>query len=358
MTTRSKAEQQSIRHESNPYKYFTMMLNMADDDLNPHEYRLLGHYVRWAGHGGSQQESIRQTAKVTRMGKSTVDKTRDALEAKGYIKVVKPSEDERKEGVATEVIVLDRWAENIARYAKDVPDQVEGVYPNKDTGVPKQVQGGVPKQVDSEELNTEEHLEEQEDSAAIATDPPQPFKAEDEKSVFDEFVDSLDIDQGAKEAEVSKTTPPDDVPAPRKRNHTMDAVCIAFKIEPGGYAQLLIKQLTGIKDGLKGKRLEYLIDDPPMTAIEILACRDWYGTDPRYKDKGALPATAETIFERVLEFRAQPDYETWVNRAGAAFMARTDEDIETPAELPPPNKDMKERVDDVIARLLKGEPVS
>jgi len=213
------------------------------------------------------------------------------------------------------------------------------------------------KDVQDTDLHKKE-LQEIKDSAAIATDTAQTFKAEDEKSVFDEFVDSLDIDQGAKEAEVSKTTPPDDVPAPRKRNHTMDAVCIAFKIEPGGYAQLLIKQLTGIKDGLKGKRLEYLIDDPPMTAIEILACRDWYGTDPRYKDKGALPATAETIFERVLEFRAQPDYETWVNRAGAAFMARTDEDIETPAELPPPNKDMKERVDDVIARLLKGEPVS
>lgn len=181
MTTRTKAEQQVIRHESNPYRYFTMMLNMADDDLNPHEYRLLGHYVRWAGHGGSQQESIRQTAKVTRMGKSTVDKTRDALEAKGYIKVVKPTEDERKDGVATQVIVVDRWAENIARYSKGVPNEVEGVYPNKDTGVPKQVQGGVPKQVDSEELETEEPLEKQN------TPIPQ-------RDVFADFVETLPVD--------------------------------------------------------------------------------------------------------------------------------------------------------------------
>ncbi len=158
--TKKQPEMQTIQQESSPYKYFTMMLNMAEDDLNPHEYRLLAHYVRWAGHGGVHKESVRAIAKTTQMGKTTIDKTRDKLEAKGYIKVTKPTEDERKEGVPTQVLVLDRWAENINRYAKGVPNQVHGVDPNKDTGVPEQVQGGVPNQVDSEEQGLEEPHEE------------------------------------------------------------------------------------------------------------------------------------------------------------------------------------------------------
>lgn len=179
--TKSKPEMQTVQNESSPYKYFTMMLNMAEDDLNPHEYRLLAHYVRWAGHGGVHKESVRAIAKTTRMGKTTIDKTRDKLEAKGYIKVTKPTEDERKEGVPTQVIIVDRWAENINRYAKGVPNQVHGVDPNKDTGVPNEVQGGVPKQVDSEEPKNEEPLEKQNTPL-----PP--------RDVFADFVETLPVD--------------------------------------------------------------------------------------------------------------------------------------------------------------------
>ena len=102
------SEQQVINGETG-HKYFHMMLNMADDDLNAQEYRLLGHYLRWAGHGGSHEEGIRQTAKVCHMAKSTVEKTRVKLVTKGYLEVTKPTPDEAKEGKPTIITVIDRW---------------------------------------------------------------------------------------------------------------------------------------------------------------------------------------------------------------------------------------------------------
>lgn len=37
------------------HRYFHQMLNMAEDELDPFEYRILGHYVRRAGHGGGDE---------------------------------------------------------------------------------------------------------------------------------------------------------------------------------------------------------------------------------------------------------------------------------------------------------------
>ena len=56
-----------VTNEAPPGKYFTMLLNMADDDLDPFEYRLLGHYIRVCGAGkdGSCFETTRTTAQKT-----------------------------------------------------------------------------------------------------------------------------------------------------------------------------------------------------------------------------------------------------------------------------------------------------
>lgn len=345
MTTRAKAEQQAIRNESNPHQYFTMMLNMADDDLNPHEYRLLGHYVRWAGHGGTHQESVRQTAKVTRMGKSTVDKMRDALAEKGYIKVIKPSEPDRAEGVATQVIVLDRWAENINRYSKAVPNQVEGVYPIEDTGIPKQGHPRVPNQVDSEEPHAEEPLEELKTPAPIGTDP-EPNKL----PVVNDVVK-------AAEEHINKA-------APLNLNDLyQEAVKTTFKIGFGSFNGLMVNFLTASPKN-KGKWKEWQVDDPPMQPIEIVGFGDWYGTD--YKDaykknKDKPPTTPDTLGPRIMEFRSQPDYQQYVDRAGVAFMARMNAELpppEQPKELPQPNPDYARRAEEIIQRLARGESIN
>ncbi len=149
MSAKVPDELQEISAESG-HKYFHMMLNMADDDLDCREYRLLGHYLRWANHGGTHKEGVRKTAKNCHMGTSSVEKTRDKLVTLGYLKVYKPTEDERKVGVATKVTVIDRWAENITRY-KGVPSEIHPV--------PSQVHldgKGVPSQVHIEELSKEE----------------------------------------------------------------------------------------------------------------------------------------------------------------------------------------------------------
>ena len=39
-------EMQVISHQNPENRYFHQMLNMAEDELNPYEYRLLGHYLR------------------------------------------------------------------------------------------------------------------------------------------------------------------------------------------------------------------------------------------------------------------------------------------------------------------------
>jgi hypothetical protein len=101
----SKAQQQISTPPDS--KYFHRMLNMADDDLGPYEYRLLGHYIRV----GDCWEGVRKTAKTTRMSVGKVVSTRNELEKSGYIHV------EHREQDTCLVTVIDRMAENVARYA-------------------------------------------------------------------------------------------------------------------------------------------------------------------------------------------------------------------------------------------------
>jgi len=104
-----KGFRQRVKTE-NEGAYFHIMLNMADDELPPFEYRLLGHYIRV---GSDCWEGIRTTSKKTQMSVGMVSKTRDELVRKGYISV-----EYRDNNASCIVTVIDRMAENVARYQK------------------------------------------------------------------------------------------------------------------------------------------------------------------------------------------------------------------------------------------------
>lgn len=116
---------QQLSHDESPSnKYFHFLPNMYDDDLDPFEYRLIGHYKRV----GTSWEGVRKTADTCKMSVGKVTKTRKALEAKGLIKVQMLTRKELKDrGLVNDakpddknkicvVTVVDVMEQNIARY--------------------------------------------------------------------------------------------------------------------------------------------------------------------------------------------------------------------------------------------------
>ena len=110
--------------EAPPNKYFHFLPNMYDDDLDPFEYRLIGHYKRV----GTSWEGVRKTAEICKMSVGKVTKTRKSLEAKGLIKVqMLTRKDLKDRGLVTDlkpddknkicvVTVTDVMEQNTARY--------------------------------------------------------------------------------------------------------------------------------------------------------------------------------------------------------------------------------------------------
>lgn len=121
-----------VENEAPAHKYFTQMLNIAEDDLDPFQYRLLAHYVRWTGHGGESDESIRQAASATKMGVNKIRSTLQELENLKYIKVDRPTPQEARNGKTIHITILDRWMDNISRY--------QGVSEKTHTPVSKKIQ--------------------------------------------------------------------------------------------------------------------------------------------------------------------------------------------------------------------------
>lgn len=74
-------------------KYYHVLPNMYDDDLNPYEYRLIGHYKRV----GISWEGTRKIAKTCQMSVGMVTKARKSLEAKGLIRIEMLTRAELKE---------------------------------------------------------------------------------------------------------------------------------------------------------------------------------------------------------------------------------------------------------------------
>lgn len=111
-------EQQDIKQPKN--QYFHIMLNMADDELDVYEYRLLGHYIRV----GVTFEGTRTTAKKTKMSVGKVVSTRNQLVEKGYIAMTKT---ENQNDTIT-ITIIDRMAENVSRYTQERSPHEQGVH--------------------------------------------------------------------------------------------------------------------------------------------------------------------------------------------------------------------------------------
>lgn len=110
-------EKQSLQDDGSVSKYAAVIPHIADDDLDPFEYRLYGHYKKVLALSGSCDESIRETSKATQMHTKSVSKARDGLAKKGYITAVKPTPAEARKGKTIHVTLVDRWPDNMAHYA-------------------------------------------------------------------------------------------------------------------------------------------------------------------------------------------------------------------------------------------------
>lgn len=108
---------QELADSGNPNKYFHILLNMADDDLDPYQYRLLGHYRRVCGESGACWESTRTTAKICKMSAGKVSSTRRELAECGYLNI------EYRGDETCRITLIDRMSENIERYSKRSPDE-------------------------------------------------------------------------------------------------------------------------------------------------------------------------------------------------------------------------------------------
>lgn len=107
------------------HSHFMMIPNMAGDELDPFEFRLFAHYTRvcWQNAGECWQ-SVKTIHEATGISLGMITRSRKSLEAKGYIAVTIPDGKSRNRGEAINVIIVDRWQENAARYGKvDSPDE-------------------------------------------------------------------------------------------------------------------------------------------------------------------------------------------------------------------------------------------
>lgn len=123
----------NLLHDEAPTsKYFHVLPNMYDDDLDPFEYRLIGHYKRV----GTSWEGVRKTAEKCGMSIGKVTKTRKALESKELIKVqMLTRKDLKDRGLVNDahpddknlicvVTVVDVMEQNVARYKPATPVHV------------------------------------------------------------------------------------------------------------------------------------------------------------------------------------------------------------------------------------------
>lgn len=109
-------------------KYFHALPNMADDDLDPYQYRLYGHYKRVCGvsDDGACWESTRTTATNTKMSVGKVAKSRRELETLGYVNI------EERGTNSLRITLSDVMPENIARFSKRSPHE-HGVHHMNDS---------------------------------------------------------------------------------------------------------------------------------------------------------------------------------------------------------------------------------
>lgn len=116
-------EIQHIADDGGGWKYFAPMLHIDDDDLDPYQYRLLGHYRRVCGtNGGRCEEGLTATAQKTRMSRGKASQVRRQLAKLGRITLTEGSND------SVVVTLRDCWRENILRYTSSSSSDEQGVH--------------------------------------------------------------------------------------------------------------------------------------------------------------------------------------------------------------------------------------
>lgn len=138
-------EKQHIQDDGSLWRFFHSMLNMDDDDLDPYQYRLLGHYRRICGANGFCDETVAATSKKVKFGHNKVREVRNWLADNGYIELERVSEFE------VVITLKNRLIENIQRYQTPV---TKGSTGSGRGGLPDQVGGGLPDQVGFSNNNT------------------------------------------------------------------------------------------------------------------------------------------------------------------------------------------------------------
>lgn len=116
-------EIQHIADDGGGWKYFAPMLHIDDDDLDPYQYRLLGHYRRVCGtNGGRCEEGLTATAQKTRMSRGKASQVRRQLAKLGRITLTEGSND------SVVVTLRDCWRENVLRYTSSSSSDEQGVH--------------------------------------------------------------------------------------------------------------------------------------------------------------------------------------------------------------------------------------
>lgn len=104
---------QNVQDGAGLRRYRTEIPNMADDELDPFQYRLYAHYKRVCGaDGGECFEAVRTTAEKTRMSNEKVISTRQWLGDNGWIELEK-----RAKGTFR-ITIIDCWHKNTVRYSE------------------------------------------------------------------------------------------------------------------------------------------------------------------------------------------------------------------------------------------------
>ena len=92
--------------------------HLYDDELDPYQYRMMGHYVRV----GECWEGLRTTAKKCKMSLGKAQATRQWLADNGWINMV-----ENDDHIGVTVTPVDRWQENLTKHSKCSPHE-QGVH--------------------------------------------------------------------------------------------------------------------------------------------------------------------------------------------------------------------------------------
>ena len=105
---------QHVKDDGDLRKYRTELPNMADDELDPYQYRLYAHYKRVCGaNGGTCWEGRAKTADTCKMSEGMVTKTRAWLANNGWIHLERGD----NQNDTYNITIIDRWSENMTRYS-------------------------------------------------------------------------------------------------------------------------------------------------------------------------------------------------------------------------------------------------